>query len=273
MSLTAPSQSLRCLLRPEVAIAMACALVPMGPALAQTPAPAPQSAPAAEEATVPVVNAKALERLNAMGAYLRSLKTFTVTADVTSDLVLDSGQKVETAQTVEMSARMPDKLYVDASSAVRHRQIYYDGKAVTIYAAKLGYYGSFPAPSTIAATVEAAAGKYGLEVPLADLFLWGTNQSDTKAITEALDLGPQRVGGVLCDQFAFRQPGVDWQVCIEPGKAALPRKLIVTSIDEDGQPEHRSVLTWKTGAALADSKFTFVPPKGATPIAVSKAGS
>jgi hypothetical protein len=250
---------------------MACVLVPIGPALAQTPASQP--APVAAETTAPVVNAEALARLNAMGAYLRSLKTFTVTADVTSDLVLDSGQKVETAQTVEMSARMPDKLYVDASSAVRHREIYYDGKTVTIYAEKLKYYGSFPAPATIAATITAAAGKYGLEVPLADLFLWGTSASDTKAITEALYIGPQRVGGVLCQQFAFRQPGVDWQVCIEPGKAPLPRKLIVTTTDGDGQPEHRSVLTWKTGASLADSKFTFVPPKGATPIAVSNVGS
>jgi hypothetical protein len=275
MTVTASPPSLRRVLPLRVAIALTCALAPIGPALAQAPAPAPapQTAPATAETSAPLVSAEAIERLNAMGAYLRSLKAFTVTADVTSDLVLDSGQKIETAQAVQMSARIPDKLYIDASSAVRHRQIYYNGKTVTIYAEKLKYYGSFPAPATIAATVTAAADKYGLEVPLADLFLWGTSASDTKAITEAFFIGPQRVGGVLCQQFAFRQPGVDWQVCIEPGKAALPRKLIVTSTDEDGQPQHRSVLTWKTGASLADSKFTFVPPKGATPIAVSKVGS
>jgi hypothetical protein len=220
-----------------------------------------------------VVNTIALERLNAMGAYLRSLKGFSLTADVTSDLVLDSGQKIETANTVVISARMPDRFYVDNSSAVRHRQVYYDGKTVTIYAEKLKYYGTFAAPTTIAATLEVAARKYDLEVPLADLFLFGTDRSDTKSITEALYTGPERVGGVLCDQFAFRQPGVDWQVCIERGKNPLPRKLVVTSSDEPGQPQHRSVLTWKIGAVPSDATFKFVPPKGATPIAVKEVGA
>ena len=97
-----------------------------------------------------VINAKAVERLNAMGAHLRSLKAFTVNADVTVEEVLDSGQKVENAITVEIAARMPDKLRVSTTSAERSRKIYYDGKTVTIFGEKLGYYGSFPAPATIA---------------------------------------------------------------------------------------------------------------------------
>ena len=142
-----------------------------------------------------------------MGAYLRSLKTFTVNADVTVEEVLDSGQKVENANTVEIAARRPDKLRVYTTSAERSRKIYYDGKTVTIFGEKLGYYGSFPAPATLGETVEVAAKKYGLEVPLADLFLMGTDKFDTKSITEAIYVGPQLIGGVLCDQLAFRQPG------------------------------------------------------------------
>ena len=207
-----------------------------------------------------------------MGAHLRSLKTFTVNADVTVEEVLDSGQKVENALTVEIAARMPDKLRVHTTSAERSRKIYYDGKSVTIFGEKLGYYGSFPAPATIAQTVDVAAKKYGLEVPLADLFLMGTDKFDTKSITEAIYVGPQMIGGVLCDQLAFRQPGVDWQICIERGKAPLPRKLVVTGTDGDpAQPVRRSILTWKAGSAPEAAAFTFVPPKGATRIAVKEA--
>ena len=244
---------------------------------AQTTAPA--SSPAAPPATPaaaaakPTINAEALERLKAMGAHLRSLKAFTVIADVTNDLVLDSGQKVETAQTVEMSARMPNMLAVSIQSPLKSRKIVYDGKTVTVFAEKLGYYGVFPAPDTIAATVEAASKKYGIEVPLADLFLWGTPKSDFGAITEALYTGPQRIGGVLCDNFAFRQPDVDWQVCIERGKNALPRKLIVTTTDVAERPQHRSVLTWKPGVAPAAAGFTFKPPKDAKRIAVKEMAS
>jgi hypothetical protein len=255
------------------ALAAGVLLAVSGATWAQQPAaPAPAAAPAAASAPAPVVNAKAIERLNEMGAYLRALKTFTVNADVTVEEVLDSGQKVDNALAIEIAARRPDKVRVYTTSAERSRKIYYDGKTVTIFGEKLGYYGAFPAPATIGETVELAASKYGLEFPLADLFLVGTDKFDTKAITEAIYVGPQLVGGVLCDQLAFRQPGVDWQVCIERGKAPLPRKLVVTGTDGDpAQPVRRSVLTWKAGSAPDAAAFTFVPPKGATRIAVKEA--
>ena len=248
-----------------------------GQALAQTaapaaPAPAAQ-APAAAASPKAAINQKALERLKAMGTHLRSLKAFTVTADVTTDLVLDSGQKVETGSTVEMAARMPNMLLVSTQSPVKSRRIYYDGKTVTVFGENLGYYGTFPAPDTIAATLEAAAKKHGIEVPLADLFWFGTEKSNLGAITEALYTGPQRVGGVLCDNFAFRQPDVDWQVCIERGANALPRKLVITSTDVAERPQRRSVLTWKAGTAPAASAFTFKPPQDAKRIAVKEMAS
>jgi hypothetical protein len=243
-----------------------------GVAWAQQPAAPAAAAPAAPDpAAAAIINAKAVDRLNAMGAHLRSLKAFTVNADITTEEVLDSGQKVENASSVEIAARMPNNLRVATTSAERSRKIYYDGKTVTIFAEKLKYYGSFQAPGTIGETVEVAAKKYGLEIPLADLFLMGTDKFDTKSITEAIYVGPQLIGGVLCDQLAFRQPGVDWQICIERGKAPLPRKLVVTGTGGDpAQPVRRSILTWKAGTAPDAAAFTFVPPKGATRIIVKE---
>ena len=66
----------------------------------------------ADPTAAAVVNAKALERLNEMGAYLRSLKAFTVDAQVTVEEVLDSGQKVENAHSIDIAARRPDMLRV-----------------------------------------------------------------------------------------------------------------------------------------------------------------
>lgn len=267
-NLPAATGAIVCSLSAAVSLAQTTA-----PAAAPATAPAAAGAAAAPASAKGTINEKALERLKAMGAHLRTLKAFTVTADTTTDLVLDSGQKVETAQTVEMSARMPDMLSVSVQAPLKSRKILYDGKNVTVYAQKLGYYGTFPAPATIEATLEAAANKHDIEVPLADLFVFGTPKSNLGAITEALYTGPQRVGGVLCDNFAFRQPDTDWQVCIERGKNALPRKLIVTSTDVAERPQHRSVLTWKPGVAPAASAFTFVPPKDAKRIAVKEVKS
>src|SRR5664279_3069454 len=157
------------------------------PAAPAKDAPAPAAASAAADAAV--INDKAIERLNAMGAYLRALKVFTVDAQVTVEEVLDSGQKVENALSIDIAARRPDMLRVETTSAQRSRKVYYDGKTVTIFGEKIGYYGSFPAPATIGETVELAAKKYGLEFPLADLFLMGTDKFDTKSITEAIYVG------------------------------------------------------------------------------------
>jgi hypothetical protein len=247
----------------RIAVALAIAAAGSASAAAQAPAPSPPAEP-------PAMNDRAIERVKAMATHLRSLRTFTVQADVTTDLVLDSGQKIEMGQAVEIAVRMPNRLAVATSGPVRNRKIFYDGKVVTVYAERLGYYGTFPAPDTIAATLEVAARKYGIEVPLADLFLFGTEKSNLGAITEALYTGPQRVGGVLCDNFAFRQPDVDWQVCIERGKNALPRKLVVTSTDIGERPQRRSVLSWKPGVAPADAAFSFRPPKEAKRIAVKE---
>ena len=254
------------------------AIICAGSAIAQTAPPAAPTAPAAQapSAAAPkaTINQKALDRLKAMGAHLRTLQAFTVTADVTNDLVLDTGQKVEATSTVEISARMPNLLTVSTQAPLRSRKFYYDGKTVTVFGEKIGYYGQFNAPDTIAATIEVAAKKYGVEVPLADLFLFGTPKSNLAAITEALYTGPQRVGGVLCDNFAFRQPDVDWQVSgIQRGKEALPRKLVITSTDVAERPQRRSVLTWKPGSAPAAAAFTFKPPKDAKRIAVKEAAS
>jgi hypothetical protein len=254
----------------NLALAAALGLAAALPVHAQPqPSPPAPAAPQAAAPAKPTINAKAVERLNEMGRYLRSLKAFSLTADITTDLVLDSGQKVEAARTVSLSARLPDRLYADVASALRHRQLYYDGKTVTIYGQKLNYYGTFPAPPTIGEMLTVSASKRGLEFPLSDLFAFGSDKT-TAGISEALYLGPQRVGGVLCDLFAFRQPDVDWQVCIQRGKQPLPRKLIVTTTSEPAQPQQRSVLTWKTGVQLADARFKFVPPKGATRIAVAE---
>ena len=111
-----------------------------GAAWARQPAAsAPAAAPAPTAAAV--IDAKAVEHLNEIGAYLRSLKTFTVNADVTVEEVLDSGEKVENANTVEIAARRPDKLRIYTTSAQRSRKIYYDEQDRHDLRWKLGYYG------------------------------------------------------------------------------------------------------------------------------------
>jgi hypothetical protein len=120
-----------------------------------------------------------------------------------------------------------------------------------------------------------AAQRYGLELPLADLFHWGRAKTGANDIRAASSLGRSTVNGIPCDHYAFRQSDVDWQIWIEHSTSPLPRKLLITSIKEPGQPQHTVELAWTLSPLLDDELFVFVPPTGAQPIKFSarKAGT
>jgi hypothetical protein len=242
---------------------------------AQQPAAAPAAPAAAPAAAANELDPKALDALKGMGAYLRTLKSFSVRSEVTKDEVLASGQKIQFASTVDMRARMPDRLRVDVNSDRKQRQFYYDGKAVTQYAPRVGYYASVAAPGTVRETLAAAADKYDLQIPLSDLFFWGTDKSGIEDIKSAIVVGASRIGTVECDHYAFRQDGVDWQLWIERGKTPLPRKLVITTMDEPERPQYAAVMAWNLAAKVDDKTFAFVPPKDVqkivmAPVAVAK---
>ncbi len=83
-------------------------------------------------------------------------------------------------------------------------------------------------------------------------------------------IGTGRVAGVDCDHLGFHQDGVDWQIWIEKGERPLPRKMLVTTLTEVSQPQHSEVLTWDLSPKIDPAVFTFMPPEGATRIAIAE---
>jgi hypothetical protein len=249
-------------LRHSLAAGLLAIALPVG--AQQAPAPAP--AAAADKAEI---NPKAIAALKEMGAHLRTLKSFTIVADTTVDEVLTTGQKIQFPGTLTYRVLMPNRLKAELRNELKHRDFFFDGKSFTQFAPRLKYYASVPAPGTIAELLQAADAKLGVQIPLADLFLWGTDRSGIEDITAAAYVGPGRIGGVDCDHYAFRQTGVDWQVWIAQGKRPLPCRLIVTTTEEPSQPQYAATLKWDTTTAVPASTFTFTPPAGAKRIDIA----
>src|SRR5262252_6359171 len=59
------------------------------------------------------IDESAIEALEKMGAYLRSLKSFGVHALVTTEVVMEDGQKVQRSSVVDLIAARPDKMRVE----------------------------------------------------------------------------------------------------------------------------------------------------------------
>lgn len=215
-------------------------------------------APAPKKAVDPM----AVAALDRMGAFLRAQTSFAVTADTTTDEVLDSGQKVKRIGTIHMEVRRPDGLRAEVRSDDDAKRFFYDGKTFTVFSPSDGYYASFAAPPTLREVVDLAERRYGIDMPLADLFQWGHDKTEAGRLTAATDLGRSEVRGVACDHLAFREPDVDWQIWIEQGGRPLPRRLVITT-KAGPQPEHEVVLDWDLGRSFDARTFAFVPPPAA----------
>jgi hypothetical protein len=254
-----------------VLLAAMAAVSSIGGAQSQGSKPTPGSKPEAAAAASPSeIDPAAIAALNKMGAYLRSLKAFQVKAATATDDVTDDGQNIETDRVTDVLVRVPNRLRVEVNSDDGHRFFYYNGKTVTLYAEHVNYYATVPAPPTVVELSDRLYDKYGIDLPLADLFTWGTAQSDIGGITQGMDAGPSEILGVTCEQYAFRQAGLDWQIWIQNGDYPLPRKIVLTTTSDPARPRHSAVLIWNLAPSFNDASFDFAPPKDAHKITIAE---
>ncbi len=253
-------------MKPALMLAAAgfCLVAATGPssAVAQSPAapaPAAEAAQAAQTANSSAVEPAAIEALNNMGAYLRSLNAFEVKASTSIDEAFED-QVLTFDGTIQYKVRKPNQLYLEFGTDRKLRQVYFDGKQLTIYAPRPKLYTTVAAPGTIRDLLRVAEEKYDVELPLTDLFTWGTPDARIDSIAAGKVIGPARCGDDVCVQYAFREPGLDWQIWIQTGDRPLPRKVVLTTMYEDVRPQFTARLEWNTAPTLDNAAFTFTPP-------------
>jgi hypothetical protein len=229
---------------------------------AQT-APAGAAAPAAS-----AVDPASIQALQDMGAFLQSLKRFRVETEVTGERVLADGQKLQHTATAEMEVQRPNKIRVLMQSARSEREIVYDGKTVTLFTPAQKYYSTVEFTGTIGELIDKLEEGYGVELPLSDLFLFGTPAAPLDNIESAMNAGQDFIDDDLCDHYAFRQGKIDWQIWITTGSKPLPRKVVITNRADEARPQSVSLIDWNLKPTFKDSVFKFTPPKGATKVEI-----
>lgn len=235
-------------------IAMCLGIWCAAPAAAQTP-------------TSDDIDPQAVEALKRMSAFLGTLSAFELKADGAFDLVLDDGQKLQFGEQSVFKVRTPNGFVIERTGDYKQRRFTYDGKQLTVYSPRLGFYAQTAAPPTIRETLSAVSDRYGIELPLTDLFRWSQPDGGrVDQLREAFYVGPATVDGALTDHYAFREPDVDWQIWIARGDAPVPRKVVIVDRTDDAAPQYAATLSWNLKPSFTPATFTFEPPKGATPI-------
>lgn len=225
---------------------------------AQT-APAATNQPAANP-----VDPASIEALKKMGAHLQTLKRFQVSTELTGERVLADGQKLLHTAAADLDVERPNKLRVRMHSSRSEREILYDGKQATLYTPAQKYYSTAEFTGTLGEMITRLEEKYAVQIPLADMFLWGTPAASFDKVESAMNAGQDYIGDDLCDHYAFRQATIDWQIWITTGSTPLPRKLVVTHRGDEARPQSVSLIEWNLKPTFKDSVFKFTPPKGAT---------
>ena len=210
------------------------------------------------------INPGAIQALKDLGAHMQTLKRFEVTSNVSGERVLTDGQKLQHTASATLYVTRPDKIRVRMVSARSQRELIYNGKLVTLYTPAQKSYSTVDFSGTIGQLVGALQTKFGVEVPLSDLFLWGTPEAPVDSIESAMNAGQDLINGEVCDHYAYRQGPLDWQIWISTGSKPLPRKVVITNRTDDARPQSVSLIDWNLKPTFKDSSFSFVPPKGVT---------
>ena len=249
--------------------------VPLGAALVLSfciLAPA-WSAEAPKKAKAPDIEPKAGEVLRQMCDYLKNLPQFSVQAEVTEDVLLTSGQRIQYARSVEASVRRPDRMRAESVGDRDNRQLVYDGKTITLMDRSKNFYTTITAPPEIDAALDHGVQAFNLRAPLADLIYTKSYEYLTAGALSGFYAGLSKVQGVPCHHLAFRQKDIDWQIWIENSPTPAPRKFLITDKTAQGLQFTAVFTRWNTSPQFEEGLFTFVAPEKAEKIDILPAAA
>jgi hypothetical protein len=237
--------------------------------------PLPAILVAAEESSSPKTSApspqldqKALDHLKRMSATLGAAKAFTFRTNSTVEVPAKNGQFVTLFANSEIALKRPNKLRVKVAGEVPNFDFTYDGSTVAAFAPNNNVYSIAKAPESVDTMLPFIEKETGIHFASAYVLFSDPYAVLSKGLTSALVVGSDTVQGVPCEHLAFRAPGVNWEIWIESGERALPRRLVITYTDTTNFPRFFVEFShWNLHPWLSDGDFEFKKPADAKEIA------
>ena len=219
--------------------------------------------PSAAQMRAPI-QPEAVEALDAVGARLRGLQAYTLEAEVETRAALGGGRYRDFRGTSRYRVLAPDHLAATIAGPGLHRELFYDGRTLTVYAPAVGRFARAEVPGNLGTVVEEARMRRGLDLPIGELFSWGATGVPMAGATRARYEGKGVVAGRPCQQYSFMKDGVTWDISVD--EAGLPCKLVMFDTRDRGLPGYSAELRWDTAVRPGAADFAFTPPAGATEV-------
>jgi hypothetical protein len=210
------------------------------------------------------INQNADEILQSMSSFLAGTKAFSVSADISNEIITLEGQKLQLNSHSDLVFERPSHFYVTRQGRFADAALFYDGAKLTLLGKTANAYVQKDVAGNTDDAIHAIEQGTGLSMPGSDLLLANPYAALSSGVISSGYYGKAYVGGVECHHLAFRTPKVDWQIWVKAGDQPLPMKYVITTKWMTGAPQYSVQLSnWNTKPVIAANRFKFVAPKGA----------
>ena len=209
--------------------------------------------------------------LQAMCDALSAAETFRVRVRETTDEVLETGGFAQFSSERTVTCSRPDRLYMTCADDDGRHRAWYNGQTLTVLSVDDNQFAAIDAPKTTEALFDMLIDQYDINVPLAELFVGHPCQMLAANVTAGMPVGNANIDESNCHHLAFRQDVIDWQLWVDAGPTALPRKVVINYKQEPGNPQFTATLDqWDLKPDVSDDLFTFVAPAQAQRVELSQ---
>jgi hypothetical protein len=215
------------------------------------------------------IDPEALAILKKATDYLTGLTQFRLKGFRDTDVVQESGQKLQFTSLFDVSLKRPDRMFASRTDDDGiTRRLWYDGKTASMYDEGEKVYGQIQVPDTIDEMLDYLETVLESPPPLTDLLYNDLSHLAERALS-GIYLGISFVDNSACDQLAFRGKSVDWQMWVDRGEKPLIRKIVITYKELPGEPQLSARLEeWNVVPQFSDTLFQFSIPEGARRIPI-----
>jgi hypothetical protein len=210
------------------------------------------------------IEPEADEALRKMSDTLGNMKTFSFTVEGVMDERQGTGQCVAANRYSEILVDRPNKIYVDTEGDDLERSVWYNGSTFTVLDKLTNVYTDCEVPDSIDSMIDHLVDKYGLTMPVADVLSAEPYETLIENVQEGTYVGLHTVDGHRCHHLLFEQEEIDWQIWIDAGQDAVPRKVLIIYKLEPDAPQYSAMFSkWSLSEAVSLKQFEFQPPEGA----------
>ena len=211
--------------------------------------------------------------LRDVSALLGGSQQMSFRAEITYDEIEMLDEEATTDARVQYGARAdftvsrPGKLRVSFRGDRVQREFFLDGNVMTMLASDENTYASLNAPGTIDDALDVLWESAGVAPPLSDLVYRDPYARLRPKILSGSYVGLHDVDGHPCHHIFLSQETVDWQLWVDAGDTALPRRIVISYREIPQVPMFAAELgEWNFEPSLSPETFSFEPPANAIEI-------